>query len=201
MIKLGEVLFKFRDYTPIPFAIIMMVFAAADRNSLIIGTAIMVLGELIRIYGVSHIGGVSRTRTFSTGQKLITSGPFSHVRNPLYIGNLFLTGGLVVASNISIYFTLIFVACFFFQYIPVVKWEESNLRTVFGDEFDEYSQKVPPWLPVITSRIKNQEKVKKEYKTAIVSEKNTIAAALIVYLVILWQSDWFEMAYQYMKSM
>ncbi|MBT4088707.1 MAG: isoprenylcysteine carboxylmethyltransferase family protein, partial [Deltaproteobacteria bacterium] len=74
MLKLGELLFKNRDYTPIPFVIAMIIYANVERNSLIIGLLLSLSGEMVRIFGVAHIGGVSRTKTYSTGQKLITSG-------------------------------------------------------------------------------------------------------------------------------
>ena len=198
MLKLGEILFKFRDYTPIPFVIVMIIYSAADMNSLIAGTCITIFGELIRMIGVSHIGGVSRTKTYSTGQKLITSGPFSYVRNPLYIGNFFLTGGLVVASNIyiaeipksNVLFTVVFIAFFILQYTPIIRWEENNLRNIFGAEFETYVKQVPRWIPAIIPKIKKQETIKGDLKAAIFSEKNTLMAAILMYVLILWRSGW-----------
>ncbi|MBT4290223.1 MAG: isoprenylcysteine carboxylmethyltransferase family protein [Deltaproteobacteria bacterium] len=159
-------------------------------NTLIIGSCCILLGELIRIYGVAYIGGVSRTRTFSTGQNLITGGPFSHVRNPLYIGNLFLSGGLAIFANVGLYFNLIFFAFFFIQYIPVIHWEENNLREIFGKTFDDYTQKVPRWIPSLFSKIEDQEIVTGEYKTALKSERNTLTSAIVLYVLILWRSGW-----------
>ncbi len=188
MLKIGEFLFKFRDYTPIPFVIVMIVFASTDKTVLLIGTLLILLGETIRIVGVSHIGGVSRTKTFSTGQKLITSGPFSHVRNPLYLGNFCLSVGFIIMSNVNIYFTVLFVLFFFLQYIPIIKWEENNLKTIFGGEFIEYKKKVPRWIPSIRSKIKKKEKIKGDFKKAFLSEKNTFIAAIILYIAILGRS-------------
>jgi len=200
MLKLGEFLFKNRDYTPIPFILIMIYYANVNSQSLIYGSILMVLGELIRIIGVAHIGGVSRTKTYSTGQKLISSGPFSHVRNPLYIGNLFLSTGLTVVSNVAIFFPLAFIAIFFLQYTPIIKWEESNLRNVFGEDFDTYLKKVPRWIPRLTPGVDHTEKIKGEFKKAIVSEKNTLSAAIVVYLIILWRSGWFDNLAQFFQS-
>jgi len=192
MLKLGEFFFKLRDYTPIPFIIYMLVYGknTMNFNTIIIGTGCILLGELVRIYGVAYIGGVSRTRTFSTGQSLITGGPFSHVRNPLYIGNLFLSGGLAIFANVGLYFNLIFFAFFFIQYIPIIHWEENNLREVFGKTFDDYTRKVPRWIPSLFSKIEDQEIVKGEYKTALKSERNTLTSAIVLYGLILWRSGW-----------
>lgn len=189
MLKAGEILFKLRDYTPIPFIVLMLIYGSqtADYKILGIGTAMAIIGELIRIYGVAYIGGVSRTRTYSTGHNLITGGPFSHVRNPLYIGNLFLSAGLVVCSNVNHWFTLAFVIFFFVQYIPIVNWEESNLRGIFKEEFDEYTSKVPRWIPTPTAQYPDQEKVKSDFKKALKSEKSTLTTTILVYIAILWR--------------
>lgn len=191
-LKIGETLFRFRDYTPIPFVIAIMVFAKADQQSLLVGSLLMVLGEIVRVIGVSYIGGVSRTKTYSTGQKLITGGPFSHVRNPLYIGNFFLSVGIVVLSNVHLYFTLGFILMFMVQYIPIVNWEENNLRNVFGKEFDDYTAKVPRWFPSISSRIESDIAIKSDFKAAIKSEKNTLMAAVTLYVIVLWRSGWLD---------
>ena len=157
-----------------------------------VGTACIVLGELIRIYGVAHIGGVSRTRSFSTNQRLIKDGPFSYVRNPLYIGNLMLSGGLVITANVNLYFTTAFFLFFFVQYIPIICWEENNLRDKFGKEFEEYARTTPRWFPVSTRRIKAEKTGKGDYRAALKSEKSTLASVVILYLLILWRSGWMQ---------
>ncbi len=150
----------------------------------------MVFGELIRVFGVSQIGGVSRTKTFSVGQKLITAGLFSHVRNPLYLGNLFLSSGIVIFSNVSLLFTLLFIVLFFLQYIPIVYWEESNLKNIFGAEYEEYAQKVPRWLPLLVPKIIIRKNQKRNFWGALVSEKYTLFAAVTLYVLIWWRSGW-----------
>lgn len=200
MLKLGEFLFKYRDYTPLPFIVVMLWLGQANRESLILGSLLMVLGELIRVHGVAYIGGVSRTRSYSTGQKVITGGPFARVRNPLYIGNLLLSGGLVVMSNVHFFFpydfTVLFVVVFFAQYIPVVAWEESNLVAKFGQAYEDYRKMVPRWLPRLT-RAETPgvtENIQGDYGMALKSEKNTLTTAVILYIAILWRSGFFNVA-------
>ncbi len=200
MLKLGEILFRMRDYTPIPFVIVMIIYPSVNQTSLLAGTLLILLGEFIRIKGVAHIGGVSRTKTYSTGRKLITSGLFSHVRNPLYIGNFFLSVGLVVVSNVHPFFTAFFVLFFFMQYIPIVTWEESNLKNVFGKEFEDYISKVPRWIPSFSNKYGISEVVAPDYKKAVKSEKNTLIAIIILYMVVLWRSDWFVPLVEWIKS-
>ena len=194
MLKLGEVLFKYRDYTPLPFIVVMLWKAQANQQSLMIGGALMIVGELIRIYGVAYIGGVSRTRSYSTGQKIISGGPFAHVRNPLYVGNLLLSSGLIVVANVELQFAhdflLIFVVIFFAQYIPVVAWEENNLVTKFGESYETYRSQVPRWIPRIRPAQTQgvAEEINGDYKMAMKSEKNTLGSAIILVAAIVWRS-------------
>jgi len=197
LLKLGEILFKLRDYSPIPFVIIMFIYGNPVLESIIAGLIMVVIGESTRIRGVSHIGGVSRTRSFSTGQKLIMSGPFAHVRNPLYIGNFFLSTGFVVLSNVSHYFTAIFILAFFVQYIPIVLWEEENLKKVFPKEYKEFFDNVPRWIPSFKKYDSGSEKIKGDLLAAIKSEKQTFTAAIIVFSVLMFREEIAQFFSQY----
>ena len=56
------------------------------------GVAVVVFAEALRLWGVHHIGVISRTRSDRLGP-LVASGPFALVRNPLYLGNIMLWVG------------------------------------------------------------------------------------------------------------
>ena len=95
-VRIGEWFFKYRDYTPIPLIIALLFVNDPTVFSATIGLLAVVFGELFRIYTVAFIGTVSRTRSDSTGQKLVTNGPFGIVRNPLYVGNFFIVLGFAL---------------------------------------------------------------------------------------------------------
>ena len=194
MLKLGELFFRFRNYTPLPFLAYLFLYGKGTHGfvSLAVGALFVLLGESIRLYGVAHIGGVSRTRSFSTSQRLIKSGPFLYVRNPLYIGNLLLSGGLIVTANVNPYFTALFFLFFFVQYVPIVHWEENNLKERFGREFEKYRRTTPRWFPSLARRAKTEETIRGDYATALRSERSTLAAVVCLYLLILWRSGWIE---------
>ena len=203
--KLGELLFRYRDYTPIPFIILMVIYANADLTSLIAGGILVLFGEIIRTRGVAFIGGVSRTRSYSLGGKVVTGGPFGHVRNPLYWGNFFLSTGLVVITNAAWFdfqiagfypaFPFLFAFAFFWQYNLIINWEEENLTKTFGDDFLNYMSKVSRWIPNLSpADFGAQEKVEGDYKMAIKSEKDTLMIAITITLLILWRSGFFTKA-------
>jgi protein-S-isoprenylcysteine O-methyltransferase Ste14 len=178
-LRLGEWLFKKRDYTPVPLiiaaVILMYVYdIRPNQASILAGAVFIVLGELIRFWGVSYIGPVSRTRSRSTGN-LQDSGPYSVVRNPLYVGNFFLSLGLVIVANIW-YLVPVYVFFFGFQYHYIVQWEEWNLRGKFGAEYATYCTQVPRWVPKFTQYRGGQH----DFAKALKSERWTLLAIVTV---------------------
>ena len=91
MEKIGAFIFRNRSYMPIPVLLVGIFWPAYNVSSMglnmTLGIIFVVLGELGRIWCVSYAGGITRTRKGDLNQ-LITSGPFSFVRNPIYISNI-----------------------------------------------------------------------------------------------------------------
>ncbi|MGE0172323.1 MAG: isoprenylcysteine carboxylmethyltransferase family protein [Oligoflexales bacterium] len=145
-VKIGETLFKLRDYTPIPLIILVLFVAKPNIVTATLGTLLIVWGELFRIYSVSFIGSISRTRKDQTGSKLVTEGPFSWMRNPLYVGNFFICIGFAVFSA-NIFVMVLTALLFGFQYYYIVMYEENLLTQVFNGEYAEYKTRVPAWFP------------------------------------------------------
>jgi protein-S-isoprenylcysteine O-methyltransferase Ste14 len=144
--KAGEILFRLRDYTPIPIVLIALLSARPTLASVGAGMAVALTGEVARAYGVAFIGTISRTRSYSNGE-LVKSGPFSLLRNPLYFGNLVLSVGLSMMAGVW-WLPLAVVAIFYAQYIPIVAWEEMKLTRIFGDRYLDYKREVPNrWFP------------------------------------------------------
>jgi protein-S-isoprenylcysteine O-methyltransferase Ste14 len=74
---------------------------------------------------------------------LITDGIFSHTRNPMYLGILF-----IYIAFISLSISLISVVLFilvFYVYAKMVDYEESILEKTFED-YKEYKKRVPKWI-------------------------------------------------------
>ena len=79
-------------------------------------------------------------------QTLVTEGPYSLVRNPLYLFSLvgFVGAGLAFES-----FTipLLFAIIFFISHWPAIHGEEDTLEDLFGDDFVRYRSRVPRFIP------------------------------------------------------
>lgn len=172
---IGERLFEWRDYTPIPLIALVLFACEPTVKSAVLGTLIVVLGELVRIYSVAFIGSVSRTRNVETaGSALITGGPFTYVRNPLYVGNFLITIGLAVFSGVS-WIVFVAAALFSFQYYCIVKHEERLLIGRFGSAYEDYMSHVPAWFPAKWPTLQNLE-WPITFSPALRSERRTLLA-------------------------
>ena len=118
--NLSEIFFKYRSYTPIPFIIIMLLYQNSNIWSLITGFIIACMGEYLRLWGVSWAGSETRTTGNVGGTFLIISGPFAHLRNPLYLGNIMMYTGIGIMS-FALFPWLQIVGLIFFSLQPLCK--------------------------------------------------------------------------------
>lgn len=147
-------IFKYRSYTPIPFVILMLIFENATITSLVVGFVIAVGGELIRLWGVSWAGSETRTTGGVGGTYLVIRGPFAHVRNPLYVGNILMYLGLgIMSMSLFPYLQIVAILFFIIQYQFIVKEEEEFLIKKFGNDYQKYLQNVPRFFPRATKYI------------------------------------------------
>lgn len=77
--------------------------------------------------------------------ELTITGPYAHVRNPLYLGSILIAAGFAVAL-MSWAFAGVLVAFFLLIYVPVIAAEEAFLRDTFL-EYEWYCARVPRLIP------------------------------------------------------
>jgi protein-S-isoprenylcysteine O-methyltransferase Ste14 len=80
--------------------------------------------------------------------ELTITGPYAHVRNPLYLGSILIAAGFAVAL-MSVPFAIALAVFFLLIYVPVIASEEAFLRDTFL-EFEWYCARVPRLIPRIT---------------------------------------------------
>lgn len=179
---LAALLFKIRSYTPIPFLLLMFIFYSGNMVSWLVGIPIIIFGEFIRFWGVSHAGSLTRATSKPKANKLITSGPFGYVRNPLYIGNIIVyTGFGILSYSLFPYLALIAFFWFIFQYWLIISIEENFLESKFGLEYEQYKENVNRLLPRFTSYNSGGDlETKPNYKKGLRSESRTIQALVSV---------------------
>ncbi len=176
--------FKYRGFTPIPLILIVIIFAHPSGISFLMGGSLMILGEIIRIWGVSYAGGATRTRNVGAGE-LVTNGPFAHLRNPLYFGNMIMYTGAAVIANVWLPWLLLIVWIFFgIQYHLIVLLEEEKLEHLFGSDYTQYKAAVPRFIPRARAYGKKSD-VRPDLGMAIRSEKSTFLSFSAVVLLLL----------------
>jgi protein-S-isoprenylcysteine O-methyltransferase Ste14 len=79
-------------------------------------------------------------------RRLVHSGPYGWVRNPMYLGVLLCVLGQALlreSAGLFAYLVLLFAAF----HVRVLVYEEPVLRRTFGAAFSSYTRRVPRWLP------------------------------------------------------
>jgi len=190
MSGIANKLFKYRSYTPLPFLVLMILFAEPNISSLIAGIIISLLGEAIRFWGVSRAGSETRTTSTVGASCLIVSGPFAFVRNPLYVGNMFLYLGIGIMSwALFPYLQIAAIIFFSIQYYFIVLEEENYLKTTFVENYKEYCEEVPRFFPRLTP-YKNSKMEQPPFnpKAGLRSERRTLQAflSISIVIVIIW---------------
>ncbi len=148
-----EFFFRYRGWLFVPSAVIMLVLAKPTMLSLIVGFLVsFLIGEGIRIWAVGF-SGVTTRKSELDAPILITAGPYAHLRNPLYLGNLIswigfciaAAGGAAVWAQVVIYVSV--VASYLIIYGNIIPLEEQFLEKQFGEPFREYLKNVPRMFP------------------------------------------------------
>jgi protein-S-isoprenylcysteine O-methyltransferase Ste14 len=144
--RVGAVLFRNRSWLPVPFLLVALLAPAHPTyKNWIAGAVLVMIGEWIRLAGVSAAGTVTRRRSRDV-QRLVTYGIFRWVRNPLYVGNFFIWMGFVVISGV-LWFLPIAIVLFGIEYSLIVAYEEGVLESIFGREYLDYKKTTPRWFP------------------------------------------------------
>jgi protein-S-isoprenylcysteine O-methyltransferase Ste14 len=133
-----------QPFTPIAF------FGKFFEIAVAVFTVVLAIGSVLFVSAAVRMLGKqwSLTARVLEGHKLITQGPYSVVRNPIYTGMLgmLLATGLAISHWIGL---LIAVVVFLIGTAVRVHSEEKLLREAFGEEFEDYARKVPAVVPFL----------------------------------------------------
>lgn len=116
-----------------------LVVARPTLLTLAVGTAIAFAGLLVRAWAAGHI---------VKNDRLATTGPYAHTRNPLYFGSFLIAAGFAIAAHWSL--LLLVIAFFVLIYGPTIRDEGMGIRARFPDAYDEWERNVPSFVPRTT---------------------------------------------------
>jgi protein-S-isoprenylcysteine O-methyltransferase Ste14 len=185
-VDIRKLLFKIRGYAPIPFILVLLYQSDMTWWGVAIGLPLAIIGELIRLYSVRAAGGRTRSRNVGA-DKLCTWGPFTYVRNPLYLGNMLLYFGILLLGGGRWLLIIFIIALIYFtiQYSLIISLEEETLLKIYGERYEEYRSNVPRLIPRLRAWHKGNFNDKLKWKKTFRTERRTIQAFIIVISLIL----------------
>ncbi|MBU1061897.1 MAG: isoprenylcysteine carboxylmethyltransferase family protein [Candidatus Omnitrophica bacterium] len=122
-----------------PLAVFAILFSNSDDKSIMKSICFIIAGLLLRLWANGYAIKM---------EKLTTSGPYSFIRHPLYLGTMFLAIGFVIMLKIY-YIGALFIILMTIAYYRTIKKEETMLEVKFKGEYLRYKKKIPAVFPTI----------------------------------------------------
>jgi protein-S-isoprenylcysteine O-methyltransferase Ste14 len=160
--RAGNWLFRWRSYIPLLLIVPTLVamhhpeYLAQDRAGndawAVFCLAVSLCGLGIRVVTVGHVPQRTSGRNTRDGQiaeVLNTTGVYSLVRHPLYLGNFTIWIGISLFCRLW-WLTAIFALAFWIYYERIMFAEEEFLRRKFGEAYLAWADSTPAFLPRFT---------------------------------------------------
>ena len=191
--KQGNFLFKYRGQFPVFLFVLSVPFIYLTDYTLInykehnlfmlIAILISILGFFVRFYtiGTTPKGTSGRNTKEQVAEVLNSSGMYSTVRHPLYLGNYLIWLGISLAS-FNIYFVIIMSLLFWIYYERIMFAEERFLERKFGDDYLNWASKLPAFFPSILNFKKSDTKF--SIITVLRREYASVLAAVVGFVFI-----------------
>jgi protein-S-isoprenylcysteine O-methyltransferase Ste14 len=191
--KTGEYFFRWRSYLPLIMAVFFIPALVGYRtpfanHSLSLAwdffcLAVALLGEGIRFFTVGFVprGTSGRNTKGQVAETLNTTGMYSAVRNPIYLGNFIIWFGLSLFMKLW-WFTTLIILFFLIFYERIIFTEERFLREKFGDEFLLWADNTPVIIP--TCKNWRSPSLPFSWKSALVREYGSIYAVIVTFTVL-----------------
>ena len=156
--KQGNLLFKYRGQFPVFLFLLATVFIVFtdytsisetnERYYIIISVLLSLLGFIVRFYtiGTTPKGTSGRNTKKQVAEVLNSTGIYATVRHPLYLGNFLIWIG-ISTYVFSPLFIVIISLIFWLYYERIMFAEERFLERKFGEEYLEWSNKIPAFIP------------------------------------------------------
>ena len=159
--KTGSWLFRHRSYLPL---LIMPIFGLCLTKFTYLGHChitnerwqkfcmlISFLGLAVRvmIVGRAPLGTSGRNTREQVANTLTTTGIYSLVRHPLYLGNFLIMFGFALLLH-NWWFALLTICIYALYYERIMLTEEAFLRERFDGQFEEWAAITPTFIPRLT---------------------------------------------------
>lgn len=192
----GNWLFKNRSLLPLIILVVTLAFYLLVRMDLevlsfdlgvdgfnyqMVCLLVSFFGLIIRIYTVGHTPEKTSGRNEKKGQlaeSLNSTGIYSMVRHPLYVGNYFMWLGPALLTG-NFWFIISFTLLYWLYYEKIMFAEEQFLRGKFGQMYLDWAEKLPAFVPSFKNFVKPE--LSFSWKKVLKKEKNGLAAVFLVF--------------------
>lgn len=202
MIKHGHTMFRYRSYLPLliigPLLLAMkesvylesLVGDQIEDLWVLLTFIVSLIGLAIRCYTVGSVpaGTSGRNTQSQRAHHLNTTGMYSVVRNPLYLGNFIIILGVLLSIKV---WWLIALGCLaFFIYMErIILAEETFLTETYGKQYTDWRAKTPAILP--NFKLWQKPELPFSWKTVMKREYPALIAIGSVFFVTEFMTDIF----------
>ena len=193
--KQGIWLFRYRSFIPIVILVagawifiqgevnpgsMLVKQAPYDQWYLLFSMLLCFLGFGIRVYTVGHtpVNTSGRNAKYQIADQLNTTGIYSVVRHPLYLGNFFMWLGPILLTAHP-WFILAFIFFYWVYYERIMFSEEQFLRRKFGEVYTGWAENVPAFIPKFNGFVRPS--LPFSWKKILKKEKNGFAAIFMIF--------------------
>lgn len=193
----GNWLFRHRSYLPLVMLLVgfgLFTFQACRRCSPLVTASslwscyeclclgISLVGFFIRVYTVGHTpwGTSGRNTHGQVASALNTTGIYSVVRHPLYLGNFLMYLGITLLTC-HVGFIAVFILVFGLYYERIMYSEEQFLRRKFGAAYLSWAERTPAFFP--RPGMFKAPALAFSWKKILKKEKNGLFALFLVFCI------------------
>ena len=133
----------------------LLPFTLASPAVIALASLLALAGAVLRVSGTAYLGASTMLDARMQGGRVVASGPYRFVRNPLYLGTLFMMAAMGFAMPpTGAVFTLVLVGVFL---VRLILAEEAHLTAQMGETYEAYLRAVPRLVPRLRTHVETGE--------------------------------------------
>jgi len=202
--KQGIFLFKYRGILPLIIlaaALWVYILKEIDSNGYFENTyekfyeyfclMVTIIGLFIRAYtvGFTPKNTSGRNTEEQVADELNSTGIYSIVRHPLYVGNFLMWLGIGMFTQ-NLWFLTAFIFLYWVYYERIMYAEEQFLRRKFEKKYTDWAEKTPAFVPNI--KLFKKPSLKFSFKKVLKKEKNGFFAVFLVIFIFKAAGNFFS---------
>jgi len=168
---------RFRVPLHFVVALVFFLFAQPEPRVLVAGAMVVAAGLGLRAWAGGHL----RRDTPVT-----VSGPYAHLRHPLYLGSAIILAGFAVVGG-RLWLAALLAAYFLLLFVPVMRHEERARLALASEQYAAYRIQVPAFLPRLRpAEMGEQSRARFDFSLYLRNQEWRGAAGCAVLLLLLW---------------